>query len=303
MPNGMDDRINERFRDKVTFISGSSKNAGKTTFLNYLLPLLRKEGIFAFLTIGIDGERKDHIFCTDKPQIETLVGDYLLTSENLMIKSDALFEVLQVFPWKTVLGKLLFLKTRRSGLIELAGPENNKQLGQIIEYIRTDCRIESILIDGAVNRVTQIASIKNTKFYYVSKLLPSNYKSSLNKLRVIWELSRQNRAISMIESEGVYKHHGAFTINDLMALDDTCKLVILDDFTKVFLEYSELQKLLESINLNFENTIELVAFVFNLHDIDKNKLLEDLHEMAIYCPIIFNPYEWDEGVLYDKEIL
>ncbi len=303
MPNGMDDKINEQFRDKVTFISGSSKNAGKTTFLNYLLPRLREGGNFAFLTIGIDGERKDHIWGTDKPQIETLVGDYLLTSEYLMNKSDALFEVLQVFPWKTVLGKLLFLKTRRSGFIELAGPENNEQLGQIIEYIRTDCRIESMLIDGAVNRVTQIASIKNSKFYYVSSLQPSNYKSSLNKLRVIWELSRQERVDSMIEGEGVYCHRGAFTKKNMIGLDDSCRSVILDDFTKVFLEYSELQKFLESRKMSFINTIKLVAFVFILYDIDKNNVLEDLNEMAINCPFIFNPYELSEGGIYDKAIL
>lgn len=296
VPSGMDDRSIEQLRDRVTFISGSSKNSGKTTFLNYLLPRFRKEGDFAFLTIGIDGERKDQIYGTDKPLIETVMGDYLITSEQLMNKSDAQFEVLQVFPWKSVLGKMVFLKTKRSGLIELAGPENNDQLGRMIDYIRRDCRISTILIDGAINRITQIASIGNAGFYFVSRITPDNYQSSLNKLRVLWDLSKQDSAETISDREAVHYHHGAFTLKNVIELDDSCEAVVLDDFTKVFLDDCELQRFLKTRNLYFMNTIELVAFVFNLYDVDREKVLADLDKAGIKGCCIFNPYVRNEGV-------
>jgi hypothetical protein len=301
--SGMDaDRIKE-FRDKVTFISGSSKNAGKTTFLNYLLPRLRREGEFAFLTIGIDGERKDQIFGTDKPVIHTEVGDNLLTCESMMNNSDGSFEILQVFPWKTVLGKLVFLKTLRSGLIELAGPENNDQLQHIIEFIKESAEIGTILIDGAVNRITQISSSKGSGFYYVSKIAPENYKSALERIRVVARLNEQKSSYFKLGQNDVYYHSGAFTEKTMKNLDDSYEAIVLDDFTKVFLSYSELQHLLKNFKLFFLNTIVLEAFVFNLYNIDRLDFLKELEMAGIKFPCIFNPYEREKGGQFDREII
>ena len=58
----------EEFRDRTTFILGSDKNVGKTTFLNLALSRLRTAGCRpAYLTIGVDGEKFDLISGARKP--------------------------------------------------------------------------------------------------------------------------------------------------------------------------------------------------------------------------------------------
>src|SRR4030065_941498 len=134
----MNSIITEQLINKTTFLVGNKKNAGKTTFLNYALTQLREVVQPAFFTIGIDGEANDLIFDTPKPKIYTETGDYVVTSGLMINKSDALFEIIHVFPYKTVLGRLVLAKTLRSGNIELVGSEDNKQLAEIVDYLRNE---------------------------------------------------------------------------------------------------------------------------------------------------------------------
>jgi hypothetical protein len=160
----MNSVIAEQLVNKTTFLVGNKKNAGKTTFLNYALTQLREVVQPAFFTIGIDGEANDLIFDTPKPKIYTETGDYVVTSSLMINKSDALFEIIHVFPYKTVLGRLALAKTLRSGTIELVGSEDNKQLAEIITHLRNEEHIKTMVIDGAASRVTQVASVKNSYF-------------------------------------------------------------------------------------------------------------------------------------------
>ncbi|MBI9097938.1 MAG: hypothetical protein JEY91_05650 [Spirochaetaceae bacterium] len=282
-------------RNKVTFISGSSKNSGKTTFLNYILPRLRLLGDLAFLSIGIDGEPRDRIFGTDKPIIKTERGDYLLTSESMMVQSDGSFEVLQVFPWNTALGKLLLLKTVREGFIELVGPENNNQLKHIIDTFQDSFGIHTVVIDGAVNRMTQISSSRESVFFYVIRITPDNISRSLDKIRVISSLSAMDTAGKADQNETVYFHNGALTGKVLKNIDEKFNTIVVDDFTKVFLDYRELQILLKSHKLHCKNKLNLEAFVLNLYDIEKSDVLLHLKDLKIRSPLIFNPYIIEGG--------
>ncbi|MFO7674212.1 MAG: hypothetical protein R6V74_10935, partial [Lutibacter sp.] len=145
----MNSIITEQLLNKTTFLVGNKKNAGKTTFLNYALAQVREVVRPAFFTIGIDGEPSDLIFDTPKPKVYTEIGDYVVTSGLMINKSDALFEIIHVFPYKTVLGRLVLAKTLRSGSIELVGSEDNKQLDEIVDYLRNEEHIKTIVIDGA----------------------------------------------------------------------------------------------------------------------------------------------------------
>ncbi len=296
MQNGMDVNRFELPCDKTIFITGSSKNAGKTTFLNYILPRIRPAGDFAFLTIGIDGERKDQIFGTDKPVIRTCEGDILLTSESLANASDASFSILQVFPWKTVLGKLVLVKTEREGLIEIAGPENNIQLGKIIGFIEKNMSIKTILIDGAINRITQISASKSSFFYYVTRINNENLRSSIEKLKVISLLNRIRIFNKDTEYNHVYIHRGAFTKNSIKKIGESTEILVIEDFTKIFLDYTELKKLIGGYRIFFLSIMLLQAFVVNLYDIDERDFKKEIEKSGITDNIIFNPYIKKEGL-------
>lgn len=292
MQNAMGAENFEELRDKVTFISGNSKNSGKTTFLNYLLPRMRLLTEFAFLTIGVDGERKDQIFGTDKPVIETEKGDVFLSCENLLNKSDGSFSILQVFPWRTVLGKLVLVRTERRALIEIAGPENNSQLEDIIRYIRETLEIKTVLIDGAVNRITQVSSSNSAGFYYICKITQENISSSIDKLKVIYSLYEINLLKDVkLDCETLYIHEGAFTKRSILEIPENTETIVLEDFTKFFISNAELGQLKMKYSIRFTNKLFLHGFIINLYNINIEEFKKHLCNKSIIDKCIFNPYK------------
>lgn len=278
--------------ERTVFITGSEKNAGKTTFLNHTLRSLRRDGLPpVFLTIGIDGEQKDIVFSNPKPQIYTEPGDLFITSDQMMDKSGGVFEVREVFPVKTVLGRLVLLKTLRGGFVELVGPEDNGQLSKIISYVKENEGRKTILIDGAVNRVTQVASGIDAGFVFVVKISGRNLKSGLEKIKRLSILEKIPKFSHGDFSGGTWFHKGALTEISLLDLKDDIENIVTDDFTKVFLPFNVLKHLRGEKKLFFRDVFELLHVVVNLADIEREEFLENLSEDTICKKIIFNPYQ------------
>ena len=75
--------INEILKYDTLSIVGLEKNVGKTECLNYILrrlPLQEKK--VAVTSIGIDGENKDQVTSTKKPEIYLREGMFLSTAET-----------------------------------------------------------------------------------------------------------------------------------------------------------------------------------------------------------------------------
>jgi hypothetical protein len=290
----MNSIITEQLLNKTTFLVGNKKNAGKTTFLNYALAQLREVVRPAFFTIGIDGEANDLIFDTPKPKIYTETGDYVVTSSLMINKSDALFEIIHVFPYKTVLGRLALAKTLRSGTIELVGSEDNKQLAEIVDYLRNEENINTIIIDGAASRVTQVASIKNSYFYYIIKLDQKSINSDINKLRTIAFISkfRGFDKIEDLENKKVFEVKGALTASKLSTIPEDCDILLLNDFTKIFLDFSQVTELTKKLEIVYKIPYQLVAFVVILKDIMKEDFVKIVESHNLKETILYNPYEY-----------
>jgi hypothetical protein len=290
----MNSIITDQLVNKTTFLVGNKKNAGKTTFLNYALMQLREVVQPAFFTIGIDGEASDLLFETLKPKVYTEIGDYVVTSGLMINKSDGLFEIIHVFPYKTVLGRLVLAKTLRSGNIELVGSEDNKQLAEIVAYLRNEEHINTIIIDGAASRLTQVASIKNSCFYYIIKLDPKSINSDINKLRTIALLSKLRciDKIDDVENKIVFEIKGALTESKLSMIPEDCDILLIDDFTKIFLDFSQVIELTGKLEIAYKTPYQLVSFVVILKDIMKEDFLKILENNNIEETILFNPYEY-----------
>jgi hypothetical protein len=290
----MNSNITEQLLNKTTFLVGNKKNAGKTTFLNYALQQVRKVVNPAFFTIGIDGETSDLMFDTPKPKVYTEVGDFLVTSNLMINKSDALFEILHVFPYKTVLGRLVFARTVRSGYVELVGSEDNKQLAEIVDYLKTEEHIDTIIIDGAASRTTQVASIKDSNFYYIIKLDQKTINSDINKLRSISLLNTFKFVddINDIENKTVFEIKGALTESKLAQIPENCDVLLIDDFTKNFLDFSQITELTRKLEIAYKIPYKLVSFVVILKDILKEDFVSIIEDHKIKDSILFNPYEY-----------
>ena len=285
--------ITKLLRNKTTFIIGSKKNAGKTTFLNYSAASLRKTAPIAYLTIGIDGEKTDQIFQTQKPKIFARKGDTLLSTDSALKQSDASFKILNAYPSSTVLGKLMLLEVLRDGFVEIIGPKNNLQLSHILKDIKKH-KIQTILVDGAINRITQVSSHDNSHFVYVTKLQPENLNSVTDSIKLIYRLwktpLRSPHACKEKNMETTLFLNGAITKKKTDLIKGNIKTLVFENFTKVFLSYGDWQNLSKKYRIYFKEKFELSSFIINLYNITKEDFKKSLNSPEIMRKTIFNPY-------------
>ncbi len=282
--------ISAALKHRVTFIAGNRKNAGKTTFLNCVLGPLRAKDPVAYLTVGIDGEKQDLVSGQVKPQVMARPGDTLLTAQAALARTDGLYEIRQVFPYRTVLGRLVLAVMRRDGFVELVGPETNRQVTTVLQYIQKQEGIHTILIDGAVNRLTQIATIPNAGYVYVVRAGRRNLEQTISEMKRLFALD------ALLQREGpcpenCFQVHGALTERKLRDLPETCDEILVQDFTKVFLSHRQIAHLQERCRLFFRDRLPLRFFVVNLFDLDRETVLDQIKDKQLRERIVFNPYE------------
>lgn len=139
---------------------GSAKNAGKTATLNRLRAEAQALGHTGFgrVSIGWDGEARDHLSGDEKPLVWAYEGDWVLSAGRLFTASNARFELLRAASSCGPLGRLAIGRCQRAGTIELCGPPTIAELGQWVEALSA-LGARRVLIDGAADRQTQLATL------------------------------------------------------------------------------------------------------------------------------------------------
>ena len=272
-------------QNKTTFIVGSEKNAGKTTFLNYALNKLRAQDTrLAFLSTGVDGEREDAVFGNAKPRIPVKPGELVVTSQSALNASDAGFEILHLFESRTVLGKTALARIRREGCMEITGPQSNSQLAGIIAVLRGDFGAQTILVDGAASRFTQVASVDGAQFVYVLRVEKYRAASAAQSLELVHELSRIP-AGKCAGAKNVLRIDGALTEQKAALVPKTAVMVTLEDF----LTLAQWRQFAAKHEVRFERTFALIFAVANLYDISQEEFLALLPDFP-RGKLVFNPY-------------
>lgn len=140
---------------KSISILGMSKNTGKTVVLNELIEISSKTKKTVSLTsIGVDGETVDAVYKTKKPRIYAYEGTLIATAESTVNISTAKFEILDILPFNTSLGRIMILKVIREGYVLIAGPDSNREIKYVVDKM-LELKSDVALIDGALNRRTQ----------------------------------------------------------------------------------------------------------------------------------------------------
>lgn len=136
--------------NSISFI-GMSKNAGKTTTLNYFIDKARGKYTLGLSSIGRDGETVDRVTSTEKPKIYIYKNTIIATCANCYKLSDATLEILEVTNINTPLGHILIVRAISDGYVEIAGPSTTSDMRYIIEAMKF-WGAEKIFIDGALSR-------------------------------------------------------------------------------------------------------------------------------------------------------
>ena len=277
-------------KDRTVFIVGSRKNAGKTTFLNYALSRLRGEAPVGALSVGVDGEARDQVFGIPKPQVKAERGDILLCSETSLKGADLHAEILNVYPFRTAIGRPVLLRALRPGKAEISGPENNEQLGEILADMRRH-GARTVFVDGAVDRITQVAAGGKAAFVYVAKVEPENLDSSATGIKLVWSASGVPlcRAGEKLQ-EPVFIIDGALTPGRVPGKDVKRGTLIIEDLTKVFLTWQQWTEMRARFELRFGAKPDLAAFVVNLCNVSRADFEKKLGSPELAGRINYNPY-------------
>lgn len=144
---------------KCLSITGICKNAGKTTLLNTLIEGFERQGdnVLAITSIGLDGEKTDVLFGTDKPQVYVKEGMLFATAKELLPLCTATKEIVAVTDFFTPLGVVVVCRALSGGKVILAGPSITDQLVSLKETFYKK-GAQRVLIDGALSRRSLITA-------------------------------------------------------------------------------------------------------------------------------------------------
>lgn len=225
------------------------------------------------------------IFGNVKPAVYVKKGDLLVTTETEISHSGGDFTLLEAFPFRTVEGRLVLARAGRETRITLTGPETNYQLEEIINIVRQYAH--TILIDGACDRVTQIAGSDNSVFFYIFSIDNINLNSSIDR---IWQLTDFSLTGNDY-SDRAHKISGIVTKNILDNIEKEIDEVVIEDFTRIFISPSDWKKIRKKYKISFRKSIELCRIVVNLKNIKESVFVERLRDKGVGTDrILFNPY-------------
>lgn len=309
------------FSGRVTFVTGPEKHCGKTTLLNAALGLLREAGETpAFLGVGFDGEARDALTAARKPRIRVEEGEVFVSAERYLRAAPCLPELLDVVPGMSALGRLAIARARRGGEVTLVGPERNELAAWAIGRVLEEGWARSVLVDGAINRITQVSAFSGARFLFALRASPPDLERQARRMRLLRRLaelpqaagaSRADAAAANVaaadeaapadqadaaaEAAGLpvpaFALRGPLTAETLRLVPEAARTLIVEDFTKVFLDGPALESFLRSRSLAVESGIEFGGFVIILRDLSRERFRAALADPSLEALVAYNPYE------------
>jgi len=237
--------------------------------LNYVLSRMKDgQKRIALTSIGIDGEIRDQVKQTHKPEIDVYEGMVFVTPEMYYQKRKLVSEVLDVSIQSTCLGRLVTARAKSTDKAMISGPANNKALKELIGQM-DKFGVDLTIVDGALSRkslgspavtdamilATGAALSANipqlvfqTQYTYELINLPEVEEEVKNKLKAIesgiWAINQEGELFDLeIESvllidkakDRLFTHGNRFFVNGAV--------------TDKFLNFLKAQKQIEEIEL------------------------------------------------------
>ncbi len=131
-------------------VIGLVKNAGKTTVVNALLAA--EEQCLGLTSLGLDGERTDHLTGLAKPRISPPAGTLVATTRGSLERSHYALDAIEELPFHTPLGRVVIGRAGGRGEVEVSGPTTLAELRATVERLRA-LGAAQVLVDGAINRI------------------------------------------------------------------------------------------------------------------------------------------------------
>lgn len=181
--------INEILKYDSLSIVGLEKNVGKTECLNYiLLRLPLEQKTIAVTSIGIDGENKDQVTATKKPEIYLREGVYFSTAEAHYRAKRLVSELVEITNERSSLGRIVTGKVVVGGKVLISGPSSGPSLKRWVKSTK-ELGVDITIIDGAISRLSSASpAISKAMVLSTGAALSSNMSTLVQKTKFVVEL-------------------------------------------------------------------------------------------------------------------
>ena len=186
--------ISDILKFKSLSIVGLEKNTGKTVCLNFILDRLPSTCRVAVTSIGIDGESKDQVTGTAKPEIILKEGTIFSTSEVFYARRRVLSELLEITSERSSLGRIVTARVLRSGKVLLSGPSSAQALARWASGVEKFTPYLTI-VDGALSRLSSASPVISESLVLTTGAAYSvDLATLVRRTKFIVELVRLERA-------------------------------------------------------------------------------------------------------------
>lgn len=259
--------VEEILKYKSIAIVGLAKNAGKTECLNYILRRVKNTGKrFALTSIGIDGENRDQVCQTPKPEIEIYENMIFVTSELHYREKRLVAEIMDVSTQQTSLGRLVTAKAISSGKVLLSGPANTGALKNLIQEMKR-YDVDTTIVDGALSRLSLSSpAVTEAMVLATGAALSCNIPQLVRKTKYVYDL------ICLDEVEAEIKLKLANLEQGVWAIDEEGRVHDLD-IPSVFMLENKKEEV-----FNHGNTIYVAGAISDklLHFLRQQKQIEEI---------------------------
>ncbi len=303
-------------------IVGLEKNTGKTECLNYVLSRLRdSRKQIALTSIGIDGENRDQVTQTNKPEIELSEGMIFVTSELHYKQRKLVSEIIDVSRESTSLGRLVSAKALTKGKVLLSGPASNHSIKELIADLKNK-GVDLCIVDGALSRksigspaVTEAMilatgaalSANITQLVYKTKYVYDLIQLPEIEMKLKTQLSEVDNGIWAIDSEGKFQDTGISSV--LLIQNEKDKLFqhgncffVSGAVTDQFLEFLKNQKQISEINLIVRDFTRVFASPETYYSFVKRGVSMQVLNKTNLLAITINPVSPDGYRLNSDEL-
>ena len=181
--------INDILKYDSLSIVGMEKNTGKTDCLNYILKRLSQyDKKIAVTSIGIDGESKDQVKGTHKPEIFLNNGVVFSTDEKHYLTKKLVSELLEITNERSSMGRILTAKVVYGGKVILGGPTSANGLRRWVQGVKK-YNVDLTIVDGALSRLSSAsAAISKSLILSTGASLSANIPTLVQKTKYLTDL-------------------------------------------------------------------------------------------------------------------
>lgn len=170
-------------------IVGLEKNVGKTECLNYVLSRLPLHTMrVAVTSIGTDGESKDQVTATHKPEIYLRENIYFSTAELYYRRRQLISELVEITDERSSIGRIVTARVTVGGKAIISGPSSGVSLRRWVKGVQRH-GADLTIIDGAISRLSSASpAISQAMILSTGAAFSSNIHSLVLKTKFVVEM-------------------------------------------------------------------------------------------------------------------